>query len=259
MIKKLKRIFKSTIPQQKVNLLVHSPWVGDSSKAILVKKLAFLSQDYGWNMKVTRHPIEFGELLMSKLIPTAIVVMNDIRPIEIYLDMASDQGIPIIGMDSMDCPYLTASVSSNNASMARESAAYLAAETKGEIVIIGSNAHPMIYERELVARFEFATHSHIEVSQTLDYDNSLGHQILKKKLADVIKSDKGEQISGVWSAWDRPTLVITKMIDKLGYSERIKVAGVDGTKGTLALLKSSRSLIATSAQDLDGIALSTPV
>ncbi|WP_281629895.1 substrate-binding domain-containing protein [Vibrio sp. St2] len=239
------------------DILLYTPWIEEPGTRIMVDKLKEVSWDNHWNVNLVSDPVELGESLYAKSKPSAIVVNADPSSIEEYLMIAKEQGVPVVGMDSAQSRYFVANITSDNTAMARETAAYLAKDMnfQGEVVMVSYRAYPPVYERELAAKQEFENHHQIRVHSTIEPDVAKSdYQAFKQKLAKVLTADSEGKIRGVWSAWDRPALVAAKAIDELGYSGRIKVVGIDGTAPALEALQSSNSFIATSAQDLEGIA-----
>ena len=162
----------------------------------------------------------------------AIIINVDPAQITAGLQVASEAGIPVIGMDSGTDPLLYTNVTSNGYAMAAETAVYVAnqIEGKGNVVMFVFDAFPPVQIRGVIADAVFGNYPDITVMDRITpdvQDGGIADSRAKMEAVLAANPDPGS-VAAVWAAWDQPALGALQAIEDAGRAdEGIVIVGMD--------------------------------
>lgn len=192
----------------------------------------------------------------------AIVINVDPAQVAAGLEVASDAGIPVVGMDAGSDPLLVTNVTSNGYAMAAETSVYVANRINGagNVVMFVFDAFPPVQVRGVIADAVFGNYPDINVIDRITPDVSDGgiaDSRAKMEAVLAANPDKGS-IAAVWAAWDQPALGALQAIEDAGRGdEGIVIVGIDANPQARDAIAAGGNFEASVAQDFVGIGSKT--
>lgn len=192
----------------------------------------------------------------------AIVINVDPTQVAAGLEVASDAGIPVFGMDSGTDPLLVTNVTSNGYAMAAETATYVANRLNGtgNVVMFVFDPFPPVQIRGVVADAIFANYPDIEVVDRITPDVNDGGIADSRAQMEAVLAANPEpgSIGAVWAAWDQPALGALQAIEAAGREdEGIVIVGIDANPQAVFAISTGGNFEASVAQDFMGIGSTT--
>lgn len=246
---------------------VITPYLAQPGTQFMVEAFQAAGEEKGWTVNVIDTAGEVADVI-SRIEDVvnqgvdAIVINVDPSQIAAGLQVASDAGIPVFGMDSGSDPLIMTNVTSNGYAMAAETATYVIDRLNctGRVVMFVFDPYPPVQKRGIIADAIFANCPDIEIIDRITPDvNDGGIADSRAQMEAVLAAnpDAGS-ISAVWAAWDQPALGALQAIEAAGRDgEGIVIVGIDANPQALDAIAQGGSFEASVAQDFDGIGSTT--
>ena len=258
---------KALIAQDAPTIAVITPYLAQPGTQFVVEGFEAAAEGEGWTVNVIDTAGDVAAVI-SRIEDVvnqgvdAIVINVDPAQVEAGLQVASDAGIPVFGMDAGSHPLLVTNVTSNGYAMAAETATYVVDRLNGNggVVMFIFEAFPPVQKRGIIADTIFANNPDITVIDRVTPDVADGGIADSRAQMEAILAanpDAGS-ISAVWAAWDQPALGALQAIEAAGReNEGIVIVGIDANPQALDAIAAGGNFSASVAQDFSGIGAET--
>ena len=258
---------KALIAQDAPTIAVITPYLAQPGTQFVVEGFEAAAEGEGWTVNVIDTAGDVAAVI-SRIEDVvnqgvdAIVINVDPAQVEAGLQVASDAGIPVFGMDAGSHPLLVTNVTSNGYAMAAETATYVVDRLNGSggVVMFIFEAFPPVQKRGIIADTIFANNPDITVIDRVTPDVADGGIADSRAQMEAILAanpDAGS-ISAVWAAWDQPALGALQAIEAAGReNEGIVIVGIDANPQALDAIAAGGNFSASVAQDFEGIGAAT--
>lgn len=244
---------------QDVNIL--TPYMNSIPTNDMVQAFKAEGEARGWNVTIIDTRNDFGQLA-SRLEDTVnagaeaiVLVSTTAELVSDQVAMAAEAGIPVISLDGAKADNVAVNVTSNNYDLGVQLSEALFAELggSGNIVKFFHSAHPGVYQREqgLAATLEatpgikvIAEH-YVQVPGPVDDGRIAMENILRQY---------GDQIDGVWAAFDDPGIGAELALDSEAPDSAAVIMGIDGNAQAVDMIASCTHYKMTLRQDFAGMA-----
>ncbi len=185
-----------------------------------------------------------------------VIVSADPQLCEAQLKEAAEAKIPVFGCDAGYADTMEMNATSDNYEMGKLIAGYLFDKMggKGTFVHLTYRAHPGVVKRTYAMEDLLKARTGITLlsEHHVDVPNQINNakEIVENLLTAYPQKDS---INAVLCAWDEPAIGAAQALQEAGRSE-VLVVGVDGNEQAVQLIKSGSNLIATVAQNFEGMA-----
>jgi ribose transport system substrate-binding protein len=239
-----------------------TPYMANATTKLVIDRFEEYATQEGWDVSITDTNADFNALVsriedaVTQQADAIVLGMGDPAQMTKGLEAAQAAGIPVFGLDAGTGPGVVLNITSDNAQLGRETAAYLAEAIggKGNVIMFTHDPHPGVRARAEAAAEAFATYpeitviekKHIEVPGPVDFARSLTQDLLTAYPNDG-------DIAGIWAGWDEPALGAVQAIEAAS-REGIAVVGIDGTDFAKAEIQKGGPFKASIAQDFDSMA-----
>jgi len=253
--------------QDTPTVAVITPYLAQPGTQFVVEGFQAAAEGYGWTVNVIDTADDVAAVI-SRIEDVvnqgvdAIVINVDPAQVEAGLQVASDAGVPVFGLDAGSHPLLVTNVTSNGYAMAAETATYVVDRLNGagNIVMFIFEAFPPVQKRGVIADTIFGNSPDITVIDRITPDVADGGIADSRTQMEAILAanpDPGS-ISAVWAAWDQPALGALQAIEAAGREgEGILIVGIDANPQALDAIAAGGNFAASVAQDFAGIGAAT--
>jgi ribose transport system substrate-binding protein len=253
--------------QDAPTVAVITPYLAQPGTQFVVEGFQAAAEEKGWTVNVIDTAGDVAAVI-SRIEDVvnqgvdAIVINVDPAQVEAGLQVASDAGIPVFGMDAGSHPLLVTNVTSNGYAMAAETATYVVDSLNGTggVVMFVFEAFPPVQKRGIIAEAIFANNPDITIIDRVTPDVTDGGIADSRAQMEAILAanpDPGS-ISAVWAAWDQPALGALQAIEAAGREgEGIVIVGIDANPQALDAIAAGGNFSASVAQDFAGIGATT--
>lgn len=257
----------AAIAQDAPTVAVITPYLAQPGTQFVVEGFEAAAEEKGWTVNVIDTAGDVAAVI-SRIEDVvnqgvdAIVINVDPAQVEAGLQVASDAGIPVFGMDAGSHPLLVTNVTSNGYAMAAETATYVVDSLNGSggVVMFIFEAFPPVQKRGIIADAIFANNPDITVIDRITPDVSDGGIADSRAKMEAVLAANPEpgSISAVWAAWDQPALGALQAIEAAGREgEGIVIVGIDANPQALDAIAAGGNFSASVAQDFAGIGAAT--
>jgi ribose transport system substrate-binding protein len=257
----------SLVAQDAPTVAVITPYLAQPGTQFVVEGFQAAAEEKGWTVNVIDTAGDVAAVI-SRIEDVvnqgvdAIVINVDPAQVEAGLQVASDAGIPVFGMDAGSNPLLVTNVTSNGYAMAAETASYVVDSLNGQggVVMFIFEAFPPVQKRGIIADAIFANNPDINVIDRVTPDVADGGIADSRAQMEAILAANPEpgSISAVWAAWDQPALGALQAIEAAGrQDEGIVIVGIDANPQALDAIAAGGNFSASVAQDFAGIGATT--
>ncbi len=245
------------------DVTVVTPYLAQPGTQMYLEGFETRAGELGWNVNVIDTAGDVAAVI-SRIEDAvtqkvdAIIINVDPAQITAGLQVASEAGIPVIGMDSGTDPLLYTNVTSNGYAMAAETAVYVAnqIEGKGNVVMFVFDAFPPVQIRGVIADAVFGNYPDITVMDRITpdvQDGGIADSRAKMEAVLAANPDPGS-VAAVWAAWDQPALGALQAIEDAGRAdEGIVIVGMDANPQARDAIAAGGNFEASMAQDFVGI------
>lgn len=196
------------------------------------------------------------EDLVTMQVDALILVSVDVTEIQTQVQHAIDAKIPVFGVDSGYIEGMQVNATSDNYAMGELMTNYLFHDLmhdEGTVVALTHRPHPGVIKRSeafdaLLAEYPditLLTEQHVDVPNQVENARQLTENLC------LSYPQKGD-ITAIWCGWDEAAIGAAQALKDNGRDE-IMVIGVDGNEQAVALIEQGSNLVATVAQDFDGM------
>lgn len=253
--------------QDAPTVAVITPYLAQPGSQFVVEGFEAAASEKGWTVNVIDTAGDVAAVI-SRIEDVvnqgvdAIVINVDPAQVEAGLQVASDAGIPVFGLDAGTHPLLVTNVTSNGYTMAAETATYVVDRIggQGRVVMFVFDPFPPVQKRGIIADAIFANNPDIEIIDRITPDVTDGGIADSRAQMEAVLAanpDPGS-ISAVWAAWDQPALGALQAIEAAGREgEGIVIVGIDANPQALDAIAAGGNFEASVAQDLAGIGAAT--
>lgn len=242
---------------------VITPYLAQPGTQFYIEGFESAAEDHEWDVNVIDTQGDVAAVI-SRIEDAvtqqvdAIVINVDPAQVAAGLAVASDAGIPVIGMDSGSDPMLVTNITSNGYAMAAETASYVVNRLNGEgkVVMFVFDAFPPVQARGVIADAIFANTPDIEVIEKITPDVDDGGIADSRAQMEALLAANPEKgsINAVWAAWDQPALGALQAIEAARRNEEgIVIVGMDANPQARDAIKAGGNFEASMAQDFTGI------
>ena len=246
---------------QAEDVAVLTPYLSSVATNEMIETFKTESAAKGWTVNVVDTRGDFQQLasrvedVASAGVKAIVLVSVDPNQIADQVAAAAEKGIPVISLDGALAKGVTVNVTTDNFALGTILSDYLfkAMGDQGNIVKFFHSAHPGVRQRELALDKALAEHPGIKVIAE-HYVQVPGPIDNARQAMETFVRQHGDQINGVWAAWDEPAIGALLAIQSDKPDSKAKIAGIDGNPQAIDLIRQCTNLIATVRQDFPGIA-----
>ena len=246
---------------QAEDVAVLTPYLSSVATNEMIETFKTESAAKGWTVNVVDTRGDFQQLasrvedVSSAGVKAIVLVSVDPNQIADQVAAAAGKGIPVISLDGALAKGVTVNITTDNFALGTILSDYLfkAMGDQGNIVKFFHSAHPGVRQRELALDKALAEHPGIKVIAE-HYVQVPGPIDNARQAMETFVRQHGDQINGVWAAWDEPAIGALLAIQSDKPDSKAKIAGIDGNPQAIDLIKQCTNLIATVRQDFPGIA-----
>jgi len=246
---------------QAEDVAVLTPYLSSVATNEMIETFKTESATKGWTVNVVDTRGDFQQLasrvedVASAGVKAIVLVSVDPNQIADQVAAAAEKGIPVISLDGALAKGVTVNVTTDNFALGTILSDYLfkAMGDQGNIVKFFHSAHPGVRQRELALDKALGEHPGIKVIAE-HYVQVPGPIDNARQAMETFVRQHGDQINGVWAAWDEPAIGALLAIQSDKPDSKAKIAGIDGNPQAIDLIRQCTNLIATVRQDFPGIA-----
>lgn len=249
------------------SVAVITPYLAQPGSQFMVEAFESAASEQGWDVSVIDTAGDVAAVI-SRIEDVvnrgvdAIVINVDPAQVVVGLDVASEAGVPVFGMDAGSDSQLVTNVTSNGYAMAAETATYVVDRVNGagNVVMFVFDPFPPVQKRGVIADAIFANHPDISVLDRITPDvNDGGIADSRTQMEAVLAANpEAGSIAAVWAAWDQPALGAQQAIDAAGRSdEGIVIVGIDANPQAVDAIAAGGNFEASVAQNFNGIGATT--
>lgn len=243
------------------DVAVLTPYLSSVATNEMIETFKTESVAKGWTVNVVDTRGDFQQLasrvedVASAGVKAIVLVSVDPNQIADQVAAAAEKGIPVISLDGALAKGVTVNITTDNFALGTILSDYLfkAMGDQGNIVKFFHSAHPGVRQRELALDKALGEHPGIKVIAE-HYVQVPGPIDNARQAMETFVRQHGDQINGVWAAWDEPAIGALLAIQSDKPDSKAKIAGIDGNPQAIDLIKQCTNLIATVRQDFPGIA-----
>jgi len=243
------------------DVAVLTPYLSSVATNEMIETFKTESATKGWTVNVVDTRGDFQQLasrvedVASAGVKAIVLVSVDPNQIADQVAAAAEKGIPVISLDGALAKGVTVNITTDNFALGTILSDYLfkAMGDQGNIVKFFHSAHPGVRQRELALDKALGEHPGIKVIAE-HYVQVPGPIDNARQAMETFVRQHGDQINGVWAAWDEPAIGALLAIQSDKPDSKAKIAGIDGNPQAIDLIKQCTNLIATVRQDFPGIA-----
>ncbi|MEX2534159.1 MAG: substrate-binding domain-containing protein [Trueperaceae bacterium] len=254
-------LFAVTALAQTVAVL--TPYLASATTRIMVDEFRAAMQELGYDVNVidTAGDIAALDSRVHDVITQgvdAIVLSANPELVPAGLEAAEQADIPVFGLDAGSTQGLVLDVTSNNYSMAAQTASYIVDRLGGEgrVVMLVHPPYAPVQKRGVVARAIFDNTPDIEVVEEVFVAVPGPLENARNAVeALLLANPEPGSIAGIWAAWDEPALGALQAIESMGREdEGIVIVGLDAIDPAREAIANGGPFEATVAQDFERIA-----
>ncbi|EIM77358.1 LacI family transcriptional regulator [Nitratireductor aquibiodomus RA22] len=243
------------------DIAVLTPYLSSVATNEMVETFTKESQAKGWMVNVVDTRGDFQQLasrvedVINAGADAIVLVSVDPNQIGDQVAAAAGKNIPVFVLDGALADGVTANITTDNFALGTILSDYLfeALGGEGKIVKFFHSAHPGVRQRELALDealkkdpdFEVIAEHYVQVPGPIDN---------ARQAMETFIRQYGEEIDGVWAAWDEPAVGALLAIQSDMPDADIVIAGIDGNPQAIDLIEQCTNLAATVRQDFPGIA-----
>lgn len=243
------------------DVAVLTPYLSSVATNEMIETFKTESAAKGWTVNVVDTRGDFQQLasrvedVANSGVKAIVLVSVDPNQIGDQVAAAAEKGIPVISLDGALAKGVTINVTTDNFALGTQLSDYLfkAMGGKGNIVKFFHSAHPGVRQRELALDKALGENPDIKVIAE-HYVQVPGPIDNARQAMETFVRQYGDQINGVWAAWDEPAIGALLAIQSDSPDSKAIIAGIDGNPQAIDLIKQCTNLIATVRQDFPGIA-----
>ena len=243
------------------DVAVLTPYLSSVATNEMIETFKTESATKGWTVNVVDTRGDFQQLasrvedVASAGVKAIVLVSVDPNQIADQVAAAAEKGIPVISLDGALAKGVTVNITTDNFALGTILSDYLfkAMGDQGNIVKFFHSAHPGVRQRELALDKALGEHPGIKVIAE-HYVQVPGPIDNARQAMETFVRQHGDQINGVWAAWDEPAIGALLAIQSDKPDSKAKIAGIDGNPQAIDLIRQCTNLIATVRQDFPGIA-----
>ncbi|WP_309084673.1 sugar ABC transporter substrate-binding protein [Chelativorans sp.] len=240
---------------------VLTPYLSSVATNEMVETFKTDSEAKGWSVTVVDTRGDFQQLASRVEDVTnagaKVIVLVSVDPNQIgdQVKAAADKGIPVFSLDGALADGVAANITTDNFALGTILSDYLFEQLggQGKIVKFFHSAHPGVRQRELALDEALKKNQGIEVIAE-HYVQVPGPIDNARQAMETFIRQHGEEIDGVWAAWDEPAIGALLALQSDMPDSDILIAGIDGNPQAVELIGQCTNLIATVRQDFPGIA-----
>jgi ribose transport system substrate-binding protein len=253
---------ESVEKQKTVEVAICTPYLSSVTTKQMVELMQTKLGDLGYKVSVYDSANDTSKLasdietcVVSK-VDAIVIVSVDPSLCKSQIQEASAAGIAVFGCDSGYFDAMQMNATSDNYQMGTMMSNYLFEKIgkQGSIVHLTHRPHPGVVKRTLAMedvlkeypQVKLLSEHHVDVPNQINNSKEIVENLL------TAYPQKGS-ISAIFCAWDEPAIGATQALQEAGRDE-ILVVGVDGNEQAVKLIKEGTNLVATLAQDFDGMA-----
>lgn len=244
-----------------VDVAVLTPYQSSVATNQMINTFEAKAKAAGWNATVVDTRGDMGQLasriedVVAAKVGAIVLVSVDPKQIQDQVSAAAAAGIPVVTIDGATAPGVVLNVTSDNFELGTKLSDFLFEKLggKGNIAKFYYSAHPGVHQRELALDEALKKNPGIKV--VADHYMVVPGPIddARKVTEDWLKS-QGDQIDGIWAAWDEPAIGAQLAIEADKPDSKIIIAGIDGNPQAVELIKSCSHIKGTVSQDFDAMA-----
>ena len=243
------------------DVAVLTPYLSSVATNEMVETFSDDAEGRGWSVNVVDTRGDIGQLA-SRIedVTTAgvdAIVLASIDPAQVadQVAAAASAGIPVVTIDGALADGVSLNVTSDNFQLGTALSEYLfeALGGEGRIVKFYHSAHPGVRQRELALDEALAANEGIEVIAE-HYVQVPGPIDDARVAMEAIIAQHGEEIDGVWAAWDEPAIGAFLALDAMRPGSDIVIAGIDGNPQAVELIGQCSLIEASVKQDFGAMA-----
>lgn len=247
--------------QDAPSVAVLTPYLSSVTTNEMVETFSDLAEARGWSVNVVDTRGDFGQLA-SRIedVTTAgvdAVVLASVDPAQVQdqVSAADGAGIPVVAIDGALSDGVSLNVTSDNFELGATLSRHLfeALGGEGRIVKFYHSAHPGVRQRELALDEALRANPRIEVIAE-HYVQVPGPIDDARVAMEAIIARHGEDVDGVWAAWDEPAIGAYLALDAMRPGSDVVIAGIDGNPQAVELIGQCSLIEATVRQDFPAMA-----
>ncbi|MFV0517660.1 MAG: sugar ABC transporter substrate-binding protein [Aminipila sp.] len=244
------------------SISIMTPYLGSVTTNIMVEELKKGLGEAGANVNVINTNNDFAALasriedVVAAKTDAIILVSVDPNQIEIQLQSAFENNIPVFGCDSGLIEGMKMNATSDNYQMGLLIVEYLFNDImggKGNVVALTHRPHPGVVKRceafdDLLKKnshIKLITEQHIGAEKPIEDARQTVENLL-------IANPKEGDITAIFAAWDEPAIGAAQALKEANRTD-IVVTGVDGNEQAINLIQEGSPLKATVEQDFSGM------
>ncbi len=230
------------------------------AQARVANEFAKLCEDRGWELvqlnsmgSIETQSTQLENLVMMD-VDAIIMAMSHPNEIKSSLEKAFEAGIPVITIDSGYVEGVVADITSDNFVMGAKMSTYLMDSLggNGNIVVIKFQKHYGTRRRGKVLDVVLSEYPGITV--LAEYGVAATQRFMDdtRSAMETFALKYGDQIDGVWCAFDQLAYAAADILAEYGYSD-VLVVGADGNEETFRRIENG-NMTATVAQPFENMA-----
>ena len=244
-----------------IDVAVLTPYQSSVATNQMIGVFEAKAKEAGWNASVVDTRGDMGQLasriedVVAAKVGAIVLVSVDPKQIQDQVSAAAAAGIPVITIDGATAPGVALNVTSDNFELGTKLSDFLFEKLggKGNIAKFYHSAHPGVRQRELALDevlkkypdIKVIAENYVQVPGPIDN--------ARKAMEDFLKAH-GDEIDGVWAAWDEPAIGAQLAIEADKPDSKIIIAGIDGNPQAIELIKACSHIKGTVSQDFDAMA-----
>ncbi|WP_163272186.1 sugar ABC transporter substrate-binding protein [Chelativorans alearense] len=240
---------------------VLTPYLSSVATNDMVETFTGNSEAKGWSVNVVDTRGDFQQLasriedVTNAGVDAIVLVSVDPNQVGDQVAAAAEKGIPVFALDGALADGVSANITTDNFALGTILSDYLfeALGGEGNIVKFFHSAHPGVRQRELALDKALEENSNIKVIAE-HYVQVPGPIDNARQAMETFIRQHGEEIDGVWAAWDEPAIGALLALQSDMPDSDIVIAGIDGNPQAVDLIGQCTNLVATVRQDFAGIA-----
>jgi ribose transport system substrate-binding protein len=253
---------ESVEKQKTVEVAICTPYLSSVTTKQMVELMQTKLGDLGYKVSVFDSANDTSKLasdletcVVSK-VDAIVIVSVDPSLCKSQIQEASEAGIAVFGCDSGYFDAMQMNATSDNYQMGTMMSNYLFEKIgkQGTVVHLTHRPHPGVVKRTLAMedvlkeypQVKLLSEHHVDVPNQINNSKEIVENLL------TAYPQKGS-ISAIFCAWDEPAIGATQALQEAG-REEIMVVGVDGNEQAVKLIEEGTNLVATLAQDFEGMA-----
>lgn len=251
------------LAQDAPDIAVLTPYLSSVTTNEMVETFSSDAEGRGWSVNVVDTRGDVGQLA-SRIedVTTAgvdAIVLASVDPAQVadQVKAAADAGIAVIAIDGALADGVSLNVTSDNFQLGTALSDYLfeAMGGEGDIVKFYHSAHPGVRQRELA--LDKALEENEGINVIAEHYVQVPGPIDDARVAmEAIVAQHGDEIDGVWAAWDEPAIGAYLALDAMAPDAKVVIAGIDGNPQAVELIGQCSTIAASVKQDFPAMAAS---